>query len=442
MKDLIRLSAVEAATRLARRELSAEDYLGAFLDRIAEREPTVHAFAHLARDKALATARALDQGAVRGPLHGLPIGVKDMFDTFDMPTQGGSKIYVGHTTPVDAACIALSRHAGAVVLGKTVTTELATFPPNETRNPHNPAHTPGGSSSGSVAAVSDCMLPLATGTQTLGSTVRPAAYCGVIGYKPTYNLIPKRGVWATSDTLDTVGVFGKTVPDVAWFVAGMMSCPELRVPLEESEPTALRVGICRTFEWDKASPEMQQALEEAGQRLASAGAQVRDITLPASYADMLQAQITVGTFEMGRTLSDEYLRHGERMRPQLHERCALAWQVTLDEYQRALAIGRECRARIPEAFADVDVLLAPAATGEAPEGHDWTGDPVMNQVWSFLHTPCVSIPASLGPRGLPLGLQVIGRLDDDARTLRAAHWIQQQMAWQPFADAHAMRGRA
>ena len=397
------MSAVAAARRLARRELSAEQYVRAFLERIDARHEEVHAFAYLGREQAIARARALDQGPCVGLLHGLPFGVKDMFDTCDMPTQGGSRIYTGHTTPVDAACIALARHAGGIVLGKTVTTELATFPPNETRHPHNSAHTPGGSSSGSVAAVADWQLPLATGTQTLGSTVRPAAYCGVIGYKPTYNLIPKRGVWATSDTLDTVGLFGKTVPDVALFAAGILGCTELQV---EETVSAPRVGLCRTFEWGHATPEMQSALASAGERLAAAGAKVCEVTLPDTFADMLQAQITVGTFEMGRTLSDDH---------------------------HALAVGRRARALLPEVFRDIDVLLAPAATGEAPLGLDWTGDPVMNQVWSFLHTPCVSIPAERGPHGLPLGLQVIGQLDDDQRTLRAAHWIQQRMAYQPFS---------
>ena len=424
MNDLHRLGAVEAARRLANRELSAERYLQAFLDRIDAREPEVRAFAYLGREQALAAARALDRGPVRGPLHGLPIGVKDIFDTHDMPTQGGSKVYEGNHGSIDAACIAMSRHQGAVVIGKTVTTELATFPANETRNPRNLAHTPGGSSSGSAAGIADGFFPLATGTQTLGSTVRPAAYCGVIGYKPTFNLIPRKGVWADADSLDHVGVFASTVPDAAWFVAGMMSYPQLNVPASVSAP---RIGLCRSPQWDRATPEMQAALEDAGRRLSAAGAVVRDFTLPDPFNGMLAAQMAVGTWEIGRTLADEYLRHGDKLRELLRQRCGEAWDVKPEDYLAAQKLARECRAMFPQALGEFDVLLTPAATGEAPKGLDWTGDPCFNQMWTLLYGPCVSLPAALGPNGLPLGLQVVGRMDDDARTLAAAHWVHQRL---------------
>jgi Asp-tRNA(Asn)/Glu-tRNA(Gln) amidotransferase A subunit family amidase len=425
MTDLTRLTALEAAARLQRRELTAERYWRALAERIEAREPTVRAFAYLARDQALAAARALDAGAIKGPLHGVPVGIKDIFDTYDMPAQGGSKVYVGHQPTIDAASVALTRRAGAIIAGKTVTTELATFPPNETRNPHNAGHTPGGSSSGSAAAVADYMLPLATGTQTLGSIIRPAAFCGVIGYKPTYNLIPKKGFWNASDSLDTVGAFARTVPDVAFYVSAILRFDGLRVRERASPP---RIGLCRTWQWDHASAEMQSALIDAGERLAAAGASVNEVMLPERFKGLLDAQITVSQFETGRSFADEVIRHGAKLRPALYERCLQGYDIAPEAYQRAIALGRECRQMLPDVLADCDVLLAPAAPGEAPKGLDSTGNPVLNQVWTFLHAPLVSLPAARGANGLPLGLQAIGRLDEDARTLECAHWIHQRLA--------------
>lgn len=423
--NLTRLTALEAARLLQTREITAVAYLQAHLERIAEREPVVRAFAYLAKDQAIATAKALDAGAVRGPLHGLLVGIKDIFDTYDMPAQGGSKVYAGNQPKIDAASVALTRVAGAVLIGKTVTTELATFPPNETRHPLNPEHSPGGSSSGSAAGVADCMMPLATGTQTLGSIVRPGAYNGVIGYKPTYNLIPKKGFWNASDSLDTVGAFARTPADVAFYVAAILRHDALRVPAQLAAPT---VGLCRTWQWEQAKPEMHNALLDAGKRLAAAGAKVIDVALPERFRGLLEAQKTVATFETGRSFADEMIRSGDKLRPQLHERNLACYDIKPEDYTRAVRLGRECRQMMDDVLGACDVLLAPAATGEAPKGLDWTGDPVMNQVWTFLHGPLVSLPSGLnGPAGLPLGLQACGRLDDDARTLAAAHWMHQRL---------------
>lgn len=422
--ELCRLSATAAAQRLARRELSAERYVRALLERVDAREPQVRAFAYIGREQVLQASKALDAGPIRGLLHGLPLGVKDIFETYDMPTQGGSNVYTGFQGAIDAACVASHRNAGGLVIGKTVTTELATFPPNATRNPHNLEHTPGGSSSGSAAGVADFMFPLGTGTQTLGSTIRPAAFCGVVSYKPTYNLIPKKGVWNSADSLDTVGVFARTVPDVALWTAGVLSYKGLLVPDTVSTP---RIGLCRTFEWEHATPEMKACLENAGKALAAAGAQVREITLPQSFAGMLAAQTLVGVWETGRSFSDECIRAGNKLRPELFERCGKAYEVDPADYHRAQALARQCRMQFADVLGDCDVLLAPAAPGEAPKGMP-TGNPVFNQVWTFLHAPCVAIPAGKGPNGLPLGLQAVGRLDDDARTLAAAHWIHQRLA--------------
>src|SRR3954468_4389118 len=268
MSELNELSAAEAAKRLARREITAEALLRDCLARIEARETQVRAWRFLARDEALAQARALDRAASRGPLHGLPVGVKDIFDTHDMPTEYGSPIYAGHRPASGAAVGALPRRAGGVVMGKTVTTEFATFHPGPTRNPHNPAHTPGGSSSGSAAAGADFMTALAFGTQTAGSVIRPAAYCGVVGYKPTYNTLPRAGFKNDADSLDTVGVLARTVEDAALFVSALAGRPELYA--RAAAPA--RVGLCRTHQWDRAQPETAVALERAAAQAASAGA--------------------------------------------------------------------------------------------------------------------------------------------------------------------------
>jgi Asp-tRNA(Asn)/Glu-tRNA(Gln) amidotransferase A subunit family amidase len=418
MTELNRLSAAEAAKRLARREITAEALLRDCLARIDARETEVRAWQHVGRDQALARARELDRGAVRGPLHGLPVGVKDVFDTHDMPTEYGSPIYAGHRPASDAAVVALTRRAGGIVLGKTVTTEFATFHPGPTRNPHNAAHTPGGSSSGSAAATADFMAALAFGTQTAGSVIRPAAYCGVVGYKPTYNTLPRAGFKNDADSLDTVGVLARKVEDVALFVSALASRPELNAAPE----VPVRVGLCRTHQWDRALPETVAAVEGAAARI-SKDARVVDVTLPQAFAGLLKAQIAVMWYEVAHNLADEFTRHPEQLSAALRERCEKGFAMAPAEYASAIALGRECRARLAEVFGDCDVLLAPSAPGEAPAGVP-TGDPVMNQVWTLLHAPCVTVPAGTGPKGLPVGVQIVGRIGDDARTLAAAQWVQ------------------
>jgi Asp-tRNA(Asn)/Glu-tRNA(Gln) amidotransferase A subunit family amidase len=421
INTIIALSAYDAARALQSRELSAQDYVGACLERIAAREPEVKAFAYLNKDLALARAKVLDEGAILGPLHGLTLGVKDVFDTWDMPTQGGSDVFAGYQPIQDAACLATVRSQGMVLVGKTITTELATFPPNGTRNPLNLEHTPGGSSSGSAAAVADHMVSFATGTQTMGSTVRPSGYCGVTGYKPSYNLIPRRGVWANADSCDTVGLVARDVRDVALLASAMLQYPGLLLP--ETEQGAPVIGICRTFEWERADGHIHEAFADSARRLAAAGAKVVDIVLPEAFRGMRDAQAAVVRFEMGRGFADIMARHGHLMRKPLYDRTAASMEVSGEEYQRAQTLGRRCRQMFTDVLGECDVLFVPGATGEAPKGLDYTGDTSMNQVWTFMHGPCLSVRGGTGPNGLPLAMQVVGRLDEDARTLRAAHWI-------------------
>lgn len=428
-KTLNTLAAREAARLIAKGEITCEALVRDCLARIAERDRDLRAWQYLDPEAALAQARKLDRGPSRGPLHGVPLGVKDVFETYDMPTEHGTPIYAGNRPASDAATIAAARHAGMVILGKTVTTELATHTPSRTRNPHNLEHTPGGSSAGSAAAVADYMVPLALGTQTVGSTIRPASFCGVVGYKPTFNLLSRAGVKCEADSLDTVGVFARSVPDVALY-AGVQTNDARLLALPQAGP-GLRVGVCRTYQWEHVQPEMAGAMESAARELAAAGATLTEVALPESFAGLLDAGWTVCLFEMWRSYADEYHRGGDKLTPGLRERLEQGSRITGEAYRRALAVGEACRAALPEAFGDCDVLLAPSACGEAPRGLESTGNPVMNQTWTFLYTPAVTIPVAKGPNGLPLGVQLIGRAGDDPRTLSAAHWAHRMLDLKP-----------
>ena len=408
-----RLGAKEAARQIECGELDAQTLIGSCLERIAAREAEVRAWAWL--DEKLASQALTAQG----PLRGLPVGAKDIFDTHDMPTEYGSRIYRGHRPRADAATVALTRRAGGVILGKTVTAEFATFVPGATRNPHDLSRTPGGSSSGSAAAVADFMVPLAFGTQTAGSLIRPASYCGIVGYKPTFNLLPRAGVKPGADSLDTVGVYGRSVEDVAFFAAALTG----RRDLESRTAKTPRIGLCRTYEWERVQPEMRQALEDAARRLGA-----KDAELPRSFEGLRASHTAILWYEVARSLADEYSRFPELLDPGLRERCASGFALDAHEYLRARQHAAHCRANLGEAFGDCDVLLAPAATGEAPAGLASTGDVAMNVVWTLLHVPCVAIPAARGPHGMPLGLQVIGPIGDDARTLACADWIHSRLA--------------
>jgi Asp-tRNA(Asn)/Glu-tRNA(Gln) amidotransferase A subunit family amidase len=409
------------AAQLRRREISASDVVEASLARIAEREPSIHAWATLDAEFARHQARALDAGPVRGPLHGLPIGVKDIIDTADLPTECGSPIDRGRRPQADAACVALARAVGAVVLGKTVTTEFAMYTPAATVNPRNGAHTPGGSSSGSAAAVADGMVPLAFGTQTAGSIVRPASYCGIVGYKPSFGLVPRAGVKLMAESLDTVGALARSVADAALLVGAIAGRPALLdVPSLATPP---RIGVCRTGDWPSVEPAAQTAFDRAAQALEAAGARVRAVDLPQRFAALGAAHAAIMSFEAARSLAHERRVHADRLSARLRAELDAGAAVPVERYDEAQRLALECRAQLAGAFADCDVLLAPSTTGEAPRGLDSTGSPIMNRVWTLLHAPCVSVPAGQGPNGLPLGVQVVGRGGEDARALAAAQWI-------------------
>ena len=422
MSDLHLSGALDAARAIAAGRVTSAALMESCLERIAVRENEVGAWTHLDREHVLAEARARDGETPRSLLHGVPVGVKDVLDTADMPTAYGSPIYAGHRPRADAACVALLRAAGLVVLGKTVTTEFAYRYTGKTRNPINLEHTPGGSSSGSAAAVADFMVPLGIGTQTAGSVIRPASYCGVVGYKPTFGTINRAGLKFLAESLDTIGVFARHVPDAGIFAAILAGwSPGEIVKKAASAP---RVGLCRTPAWDQAEPSTRDALEEAAGRLGRAGAKVSDVELPVFSPDISEAQKTIQTHEAWLAFSYEREVHGDSLSDAIKAELKIGGECPPERYAMALETATTSRAALGELFSGHDVLLAPSAPGEAPRGLTTTGDPVFNRPWTLLGTPCITLPGFFGPQDLPVGVQVIGPRAADAATLGYAMWIQ------------------
>ncbi len=419
------LSARDAAREIAERRLTAEALVTAYLDRIAARESVVGAWQYIDRDQALAEARQRDAEPPRGPLHGIPIAVKDLIDTADMPTAYGSPIYRGHRPAADASCVALARAAGAIVLGKTVTTEFATFTPGKTANPRNPAHTPGGSSSGSAAAVADGMAPLAFGTQTAGSVIRPASFCGCVGFKPSFGLINRAGAKPLADSLDTVGVYARTVDDAAFF-AGVLTerAPLRHLALPVRTP---RFGLYHTPMWDEAEPATAAALDAARTALERAGSQVEELAIAPDHRGLTVAQDKIMGFETVRALAYERTRHSAELSPRLAQLLDAGMAVGSEEYDAARALTETARAGLAGFFDGCDAILVPAAPGDAPAGLGYTGDPVFNRMWTLLGVPCVTVPAHWGESGLPTGVQLVGRMQDDARLMACAAFLERAL---------------
>ena len=414
------LSAVEAAHLIAKGTLTAESLMRSCLERIARCEPQVQAFEHIEGDEALAKSQALDRMPPRGPLHGLPFAAKDNYDTFDMPTTSGSPIYAGNRPSCDASIVALARAAGAILVGKTVTTEFAYVKPGKTRNPHDISRAPGGSSSGSAAAVAAGMVPLAFGSQTVGSIIRPAAFCGAAAFKPTFDLLPITGIKSMAWSLDTAGVFGRTVADCALFVDALLGTDYLS-GLESAEPP--KIALCRTQDWPGVQPVAIAAVDEAGARLANAGAKVRSIELPPDFSALRDTLMIILAFEMAKVLAPEVERRHNLLSTQLQEQLEKGRVISFGDYHRAKSAAAAYRARLGDLFGDADVLMAHASSGEAPVGNAYTGFSFLNGVCTMLGTPCVNVPGLKGPNGMPVGVQAIGRIGEDARTLATANWM-------------------
>jgi len=406
-------------------KLSAEAVVRSCLERITGREPVVRAWSHLSGEAALAAAREFDRTKQDTLLRGVPIGIKDIFDTADMPTTYGSPIYVGCRPASDASAAALPRAAGGILIGKTVTTEFANRHPGPTTNPNDPDFSPGGSSSGSAAAVADFMVPLAIGTQTGGSVIRPAAYCGVVGFKPSFGLFPPAGMRINTEALDTVGIMARSVGDIALFCAAMMAIPYALPAMPEAGP---RLGLCRGPHWDEAQPEGRAVLEAAAERLAAAGAVVSDTEAPPESADGDERQRILGAFEGLRNHMPELHRHEALLSARLREeKIALGRQLTLDQFRTACRGAERARVAAQNWASGFDAILTLPAAGQAPRGLADTGSAAFNALWTQLYMPCLTLPAGRGPDGLPVGVQLVARRHTDERLLAIALWVEQRL---------------
>ncbi|CPN29905.1 amidase [Bordetella pertussis] len=369
-------------------------------------------------DAARAQARRLDTHAARGLLAGVPIAVKDIFLTEQFPTRYGSPIYEHGIAGTDADCVARARAAGALVLGKTVTTEFAYFTPGPTANPRDPSRTPGDSSSGSAAAVAAGMVPLAFGSQTAGSLIRPASYCGVFALKPTHGLHSLAGAKAMAPSLDTLGWLARDAGDLE-----LMRCAlagEDYRPLPDARPAALRLGICLTHEWHAIEPDGAQAFAHAQVLCTAAGAQLAPLVLPDALQGLMQAQQTIMAYEAARSLAAEWRDARARLSPAMQALIEAGLGCDAQSYAQALALAARGRAHLEHAMRDLDAVIAPAAPGEAPPGLARTGDPIFSRVWTLLGLPCVNVPGLAGPHGMPIGVQLIGRPGDERRLLAVA----------------------
>ena len=416
------LAALDLARRIEAGKLTPRAVVEMCAEAIAANEPKIGAFVTLDLD---AARRAADEpGLAATPLRGLPVGIKDIYDTADLPTQYGSPIYSGYRPRADSAAAALVRRAGGLILGKTVTTQFAFMVPAGTRNPRNLAHTPGGSSSGSAAAVAAGMVPIALGSQTAGSVIRPAAFCGVAGFKPSYRLIPTVGMKCLAWHLDTVGLYGAGVADVAFAAAGITG-RDLRV--DRTAPAAPRIGFARTHLWPQASAAMQAAVETAVRAAQRAGASVSELTLPPILEEAYRAQFIIQDYEAFRALAFEYDRHRDEVAQQLREHLDRAAAIKVEDYDAARRTASRGRRALADAMSAIDVLLVPSAPGAAPQGLGSTGDAAFNRLWTLMGTPCVNVPG-LDDGNLPLGLQIVGRFGGDREALEAALFVERAIA--------------
>jgi amidase len=421
VESLAGKTAVEIAASVNAGQTTCEAVARAHLERIEEREPHVLAWQYLNPTQVIEQARALDRKGARGALAGVPFGIKDIIDTCDMPTEMGSPIYAGHRPRGDATCVALSRKAGGVLMGKTVTTEFANRHPGKTRNPYDPSRTPGGSSSGSAAAVADGMVPLAIGTQTTGSTIRPASFCGVFGYRPTYGDLRCVGVKEAAGFFDTLGLLARSVEDIALYRDVLTGSDPQPIP-EQARPP--RIGFCRTHFWSRVEPGTQKLIEDAAKKLAGAGAAVKDVDLPAEFHDIEDTHLAISSYEFARNFTWEIENHWDKISETLREnRLKHGLACSFERYRKARDNAERCRDLVPQVMGDCDVLLTAAAAGEAPVGLALTGDASFCLTWTATHVPCITLPVFTGSHGLPIGLQLVARRNADRALFAAAHWV-------------------
>ena len=442
--SLAALSLSEAAADIREGRITAAELVTDCLKRIDEVDGQVEAWAFLDRDHAMMQAEAADlhrkQGKALGPLHGVPVGIKDIFDTGDMPTEFGSKVWAGRTPRRDAAAVARLRAAGAVIMGKTVTTEYAYHTSGKTKNPHDAARTPGGSSSGSAAAVAAHMVPGAIGSQTNGSVIRPAAFCGVVGFKPSHGLIPRSGALLLSRTLDHVGTFARSVEDAALLAECMVGFddedpdtrPVARPPWATTAgsepPLPPRLAFVKGPPW----PQAEKVTTEAFAELADAlGDTATEVELGGSFDRAIDMHRVIMEVEMAHNLHRDYDKSRDQLSKPLREIIERGRARTAVEYTGAVAARDPLNVTLDEVFNEYDAILTPAAPGPAPLGFGSTGNPVFCTIWTYLGTPAVTLPLLRSEEGLPLGVQLVGRRGNDARLLRTARWLVKKLGQAP-----------
>ncbi|CAL62256.1 Putative amidase [Herminiimonas arsenicoxydans] len=407
------MSARDAATAIAEKKISSVELVEECLKRIDSREEVVGAWAYIDRDLAIKEASLRDSQHVQGPLHGVPIGIKDVIDTIDLPTEYGSTIYAGHRPRREASCVSLVRRAGGVILGKTVTTEFALYQPGKTTNPHNPAHTPGGSSSGSAAAVADFHVPVAMGTQTSGSIIRPASYCGVVGYKPTFNTFALEGTKPLAASLDTLGYLTRTVDDLTLMREVFLGKSAVKSTFNNRP----HIAICRSPFWYEATADTRTVFEQTAELLANSGFDIEEVDLPPSFSDLIDVHEKLMAYEIARNYVREFdvsVRH--ELGPKTRQVIEDGWHVSTDEYLRLRAVTRHARDKFAAFSNEFDAVMVPAAPGDAPD-ISATGNPIFSRVWSLLGTPAIALPAGAGESNLPVGVQFVADLDADIRLI-------------------------
>lgn len=428
--------AIETAAAIRDGRTSSREAVQACLDRIAAFEDTVRAWVHLDPDHALAQADAADEhrrrGLPLGPLHGLPVGVKDIIDTADFPTECGTKLYNGRTPTTDATVVARLREAGAIILGKTVTTELAVYSPGKTTNPHDATRTPGGSSSGSAAAVASFMAPLALGSQTNGSVIRPASFCGVFGYKPTHGLISRHGVLKQSGPLDTIGVMARTLGDLALIAEPLMAYddrdpdmrpaarPRISEIMAEEPPVEPRLAFVRSPVWDQAEETTRDAFRELVEHV---GDRVDMLELPSSFDNAHEDHRRIMEADLATSFAREYADGKDKLSDILCQMIERGQKVLATEYNGAIERVSHLNAALDAIFEDYDAILTPSAPGEAPVGLESTGSPAFCTIWTLCGTPALNLPVLRGPNGMPVGAQLVSYRGDDARLFRTARWL-------------------
>ena len=434
------LTATETARLIQDGAIKAEDHVRACVARIEETEPTVQAWAHFEAEDALNQARDADVRRMRGLpcglLHGVAVGIKDIIDVRGVPTEDGTVLHAGRIARRDAAVVARLRESGAIIMGKTVTTELATYAPGKTRNPHDPAHTPGGSSSGSAAAVAAGMVPVALGSQTNGSIIRPASFCGVFGFKPSFGLVPRSGVLRLSRVLDHVGVFARSLEDIARvteLIAGFdeedadtlppRTRPPLAKVLAQEPPLPPRLALVRPPFWSKLDRDAQAAFEELAQLIGPEG---QTIELPESSAQVIDWHRTIFEADLAAAFEREYETGAEQLSASLRGQIDRGRRALALDYQKAVARIEIVNEGFDEIFENFDAIVTPATLGTAPKGIESTGDPLPATMWTYCGMPALAMPVARGENGLPLGIQLVGRRGDDARLLRTAGWLWRQ----------------